>query len=331
MYTVIELFAGAGGLALGLERAGFETVLLNEIEPDCVATLRKNRPNWNILHEDIKKVSFKGMKADAVTGGFPCQAFSYAGKRLGFEDIRGTLFFDFARCVKEVQPKIFVAENVAGLPSHDQGRTFKTMLDILANEVDGYHVQYRVVNAWDYGVAQKRKRILIVGTKKGYKFSFPEPNRYKPVLRDALKDVPKSEGTSYSQRRKNILDNVPPGGCWVNLPVEMQKEYMGASFTSGGGRRGMARRIAWDEPSLTLTCSPSQKQTDRIHPEETRPFTVREYARIQTFPDNWDFAGSVASRYKQIGNAVPVNLAEAVGKSMISTLDGGEKWADKGN
>jgi DNA (cytosine-5)-methyltransferase 1 len=205
------------------------------------------------------------------------------------------------------------------------------MLDILANEVDGYHVQYRVVNAWDYGVAQKRKRILIVGTKKGYKFSFPEPNRYKPVLRDALKDVPKSEGTSYSQRRKNILDNVPPGGCWVNLPVEMQKEYMGASFTSGGGRRGMARRIAWDEPSLTLTCSPSQKQTDRIHPEETRPFTVREYARIQTFPDNWDFAGSVASRYKQIGNAVPVNLAEAVGKSMISTLDGGEKWADKGN
>jgi DNA (cytosine-5)-methyltransferase 1 len=320
MYRTIELFAGAGGLALGLELAGLDTAMLVEIDKDCVATLSKNRPSWNILHKDIHEIDFKGMKADVVTGGFPCQAFSHAGKRLGFDDVRGTLFFEFARCVKEVQPKIFVAENVAGLPSHDQGRTLKTMLDILSKDLDGYNVQYKILNAWDYGVAQKRKRIFIVGTKAKYSFTFPRPLDMRPTLKDALHNVPPSLGAKFSPRRKEILDHVPPGGSWVNLPVELQKEYMGASFISEGGRRGMARRIGWDEPSLTLTCSPTQKQTDRIHPDETRPFTVREYARIQSFPDNWDFTGSVASQYKQIGNAVPVKLAEAVGRQIVDAL-----------
>jgi DNA (cytosine-5)-methyltransferase 1 len=321
-YSVIELFAGAGGLALGLEKAGLGTTMLVENDRDCVNTLSRNRPNWNVVYKDIREVDFSGMEADVVTGGFPCQAFSYAGKRLGFDDVRGTLFFEFARCVKEVQPKIFVAENVAGLPSHDNGRTFQTMLEILAKDLDSYEVQYKILNAWDYGVAQKRKRIVIVGTKPGFKFEYPEPIEPKPTLKDALRDVPESEGIQFSTRRKEILKLVPPGGSWVDLPVDLQKEYMGASFTSGGGRRGMARRIAWDEACLTLTCSPTQKQTDRIHPEETRPFKVREYARIQSFPDEWAFEGSVASKYKQIGNAVPVNLAKAVGSSIIKALDG---------
>jgi len=326
-HSVIELFAGAGGLALGMAEAGLNAEMLVEIDDDCVATLKQNRPDWNVVHKDIHTIDFKGMKADVVTGGFPCQAFSYAGKRLGFNDVRGTLFFEFARCVKEVQPKVFLAENVAGLPSHDQGRTFKTMLDILANELDSYRVQYRILNAWDYGVAQKRKRIFIIGTKPGYNFTFPKQQFPKPVLRDALRDVPASPGARFTARRKEILDKVPPGSSWISLPVEMQKEYMGASFTSGGGRRGMARRISWDEPSLTLTCSPTQKQTDRIHPDETRPFTVREYARIQTFKDSWKFAGSTASQYKQIGNAVPVNLAKAVGEEIVRCLAGVEQTA----
>ncbi len=321
MHTVIELFAGAGGLALGLERAGLKTKLLIEIDKDCVATLRKNRPGWNAQQTDIKEFDFTGMTADVVSGGFPCQAFSYAGKKLGFNDVRGTLFFEFARCIKEVRPKVFLAENVAGLPSHDHGRTLKTMLSILENEVDHYDVQCKVLNAWDYGVAQKRKRIFIIGTEPGCSFSYPQKQEPRLVLRDALRNVPSSPGAAFSPRRKEILGHVPPGGSWVNLPIELQKEYMGASFTSGGGRRGMARRISWDEPSLTLTCSPTQKQTDRIHPEETRPFTVREYARIQSFPDDWEFCGSVVSQYRQIGNAVPVNLAEAVGRSIINALE----------
>ena len=320
-YTVVETFAGAGGLALGLERAGLESLMLVENNKDCCATLKYNRLNWNVVCRDIHQVDFNGVKADVVTGGFPCQAFSHAGKKLGFEDTRGTLFFEFARCVKEVQPRIFVGENVSGLERHDKGRTLKTVVNVM--EGLGYHVQHRILNALDYSVPQKRQRIFIVGTKDGLEFEYPEPHKKKLVLRDALKDVPESEGVKYSPRRKAILDLVPPGGSWVDLPDEMAKEYMGASYDSSGGRRGMARRLSWYEPCLTLTTSPFQKFTERCHPSETRPFTVREYARIQTFPDEWKFYGGTNSKYRQIGNAVPVNLAEAIGKQIIKSLKGG--------
>ena len=319
-YRAIELFAGAGGLAIGLEKAGIETVFLNDNDKDCIETLNKNKPKWEIVHDDIHNISFKDMLADVVTGGFPCQAFSHAGKKLGFEDTRGTLFFEFARCVKEVKPNIFVAENVANLERHDKGRTLKTMVNVM--EDLGYKVKYKVLNAIDYGTAQKRKRIFIVGMIGKNIFEFPESDGTKRVLKDALKDVPESQGYEYTERRKEILSHVKPGGSWPDLPIEMQKEYMGQSFYSSGGRRGMARRISWDEQCLTLTTSPHQKQTDRIHPDETRPFTVREYARIQDFPDEWKFAGGIASQYRQIGNAVAVRMAKAVGKSIVDALDG---------
>jgi len=148
------------------------------------------------------------------------------------------------------------------------------------------------------------------------------------VLKDALKtgelypnDVPQSIGQKYSKRKEEILRLVPQGGYWRDLPDELQREYMQGSYFLGGGKTGMARRLSWEEPSLTLTCSPSQKQTERCHPEESRPLTVREYARIQTFPDEWIFSGSLSSQYKQIGNAVPVNLAFAMGKSLIALLN----------
>ncbi|MEK6948247.1 MAG: DNA cytosine methyltransferase [Nanoarchaeota archaeon] len=318
-YTSVELFAGAGGLALGLEKAGLNTILLNELDKDCVATLKKNRPQWNILHDDIKKIDFKGINADVLTGGFPCQSFSYAGKRLGFDDIRGTLFFEFVRAVKEIKPKIFWAENVAGLISHDNGKTLNTMLNILSSL--GYNVKYKVLNAVNYSVPQKRQRIVIIGTLPGIEFEFPEQHLKIKTLREALKDVPISPGTTYSAKRKKILDLVPPGGSWINLPLDLQKEFLGKSYNSGGGKRGMARRLSWNEPSLTLTTSPSQKQTERCHPDETRPFRIREYARIQTFPDDWQFLGSITSQYKQIGNAVPVKLSESIGKQIIKALD----------
>jgi DNA (cytosine-5)-methyltransferase 1 len=316
--TVLELFAGAGGMALGLEEAGLETVGLIEIDKDACATLRDNRPKWNIIHQDVSNVDYSKFKADIVVGGFPCQAFSYAGKGLGFEDTRGTLFFEFARAIKEVKPKIFVGENVEGLKNHDDGRTLKTMVNILCDL--GYNVQMKVLNSVDYTVAQKRKRVFLVGTIPGYHFVYPTPHEEKIVLRDALKNVPESKGTKYSEKRHKVLEMVPPGGCWVDLPLKVQKEFMGASFTSGGGRRGMARRISWDEQCLTLTTSPSQKQTERCHPEETRPFTIREYARIQSFPDKWKFNGSVSSCYKQIGNAVAVNVATALGEQLIECI-----------
>ena len=316
--SVIELFAGAGGLALGMEKAGLKAKSLIEIDKDAVATLRCNRPNWNVTQADISKVSYDGISADVVTGGFPCQAFSYAGKGLGLEDTRGTLFYEFARCVKEVQPKLFLAENVRGLISHQKGKTFKYVLSVL--ESLGYNVQYRLLNAVNYDVPQKRERVIIVGTRPGTRFQYPAPAPRILTLRDALKDVPPSEGMKYSPKKAAVLALVPPGGCWRDLPEDIQKSYMMKSYYLTGGRTGMARRISWDEPSLTLTTSPLQKQTERCHPDETRPFTVREYARIQTFSDDWEFMGSISSKYKQIGNAVPVNFAYHLGRAIVSAL-----------
>lgn len=321
--TAIELFAGAGGLALGLEQAGIKTLQYVEFDKACCETLRLNRPEWNVVCDDIHNVDFTEFrgKIDIVSGGFPCQAFSYAGKKLGFEDTRGTLFHEFARCIQEVQPKMFLAENVRGLVSHDHGRTLETILTVF--ESLGYSVQKKILNACYYGVGQKRERIVIIGIRNDLDihFEYPEPDEEWTTIRTALKDCPKSQGVEYSDRKKKVLALVPPGGCWVDLPEDVAKEYMGKSYYSGGGRRGMARRISWDEPCLTLTCSPSQKQTERCHPEETRPFTVRESARIQSFPDDWNFCGGIGDQYKQIGNAVPVEMARRIGVQLYKAID----------
>lgn len=330
-YKVLELFAGAGGLAIGLEQSGIKCAALNEIDKWACETLRENRPNWNVLEGDIKDFDFRKYEnqVEIVTGGFPCQAFSYAGKKLGLEDARGTLFYEFARVVKEVNPLICVGENVKGLLSHDKGKTLEGMISIL-DEIGYNVVPVQVLKAINYKVPQKRERLILVGIRKDIEVEYEYPTPYNMIynLSDALKkgelydtDVPKSEGSKYPEHKKKILDLVPPKGYWRDLPLDIQKEYMGKSFYLGGGKTGMARRIGWDEPSLTLTCSPAQKQTERCHPDETRPFTVREYARIQTFPDDWNFAGSISQQYKQIGNAVPCNLGKELGYSIIKFLN----------
>lgn len=332
-YTVLELFAGAGGLAIGLEAAGLKCLALNEYDKWAAQTLKKNRPHWNVIHDDVRNVSFEKFhnKIDIVTGGFPCQAFSYAGKKLGLSDARGTLFYEFARAVQETNPLVCVGENVRGLLTHDKGRTLEGMISIL-DEIGYRVVNPKVLKAIFYNVPQKRERLIIVGIRKDIdldlEYLYPKPNNKVYKLKDALKkgelystNVPKSPGVKYPVRKKEILDLVPQGGYWRDLPLDLQKEYMQKSFYLGGGKTGIARRISWDEPSLTLTCSPAQKQTERCHPEETRPFTVREYARIQTFPDEWEFSGSIAQQYKQIGNAVPVNLAKEIGYSLVKFLN----------
>lgn len=330
-YKVLELFAGGGGLAIGMEKAGLKCVALNEIDKHACATLRNNRPNWNVLEGDIKNFIFSDYynQVDVVTGGFPCQAFSYAGKRLGFEDARGTLFYEFARVIKEVNPPICIGENVKGLLNHDNGKTLQGMISIL-DEIGYNVVPVQVLKAINYKVPQKRERLILVGIRKDIDLKYEYPKPYKKIynLSDALKkgelfesNVQKSSGAKYPECKKSVLDLVPPKGYWRDLPIDIQKDFMGASFYLGGGKTGMARRIGWDEPCLTLTCSPAQKQTERCHPDETRPFTVREYARIQTFPDDWQFLGPMAQQYKQIGNAVPVNLGREVGYSIIKFLN----------
>lgn len=331
-YRSIELFAGAGGLAIGLEKAGFDAIALNEIDRDACSTLRKNRPAWNVLEGDISKIDFSHFQeVDFLSGGFPCQAFSYAGNKLGFEDTRGTLFFEFARAVKELRPKIFLGENVRGLLTHDGGKTLKTIQSVI-KELGYTLIEPKILKAIFYKVPQKRERLFLIGIRNDLvdfnNFQWPTPFHRILTVRDALKkgilfdkDVPSSKGQVYPQRKKEILSMVPPGGCWVDLPDLIQREYMQKSYFMGGGKTGMARRLSYDAPSLTLTCAPAQKQTERCHPEETRPLNIREYARIQTFPDDWIFQGSISSQYKQIGNAVPVNLAHAVGIKLIALLN----------
>lgn len=333
-YNSIELFAGGGGLALGMEKAGFHHILLNEFNKAACETLRTNRPDWNIIEGDVHDVSFKEYegKVDFLSGGFPCQAFSYAGTKGGFNDTRGTLFFELARAVDETKPTVFMGENVKGLFSHDNGKT----LTVIKNTIKelGYTLvePEEVLKAIMYQVPQKRERLILIAIKNDFAdkvfYKYPDPYERVCTLRDTFykgllynTDVPESEGQKYPQRKKEIMELVPMGGFWKDLPEDIQKEYMKGSISLGGGKTGIARRLHLDEPSLTLTCAPAMKQTERCHPIESRPLTVREYARIQTFPDEWVFKGNLTEQYKQIGNAVPVNLAYAVGRSIIRLLN----------
>ncbi len=318
--TTIELFAGAGGLALGIEKAGFKTLGLIEFNKDACNTLKVNRPHWNVICDDIANISkldlceyFNLQKGelDLLSGGAPCQSFSYAGKRLGLEDARGTLFYHYAVFLQKLQPKTFLFENVRGLLTHDSGRTYKTILKVFAE--CGYHIQKKVLNAWDYGNAQKRERLITIGIRNDLShmvsIAFPSPHEYKPVLRDVIQNVPDSICAEYSEHKREIFKLVPPGGYWRDIPADIARDYMKSCWSMGGGRTGILRRMSMDEPSLTVLTSPSQKQTDRCHPLQPRPFSIRENARIQSFPDDWQFCGKMGSQYKQVGNAVPVNLA----------------------
>lgn len=319
-FSSIELFAGAGGLALGVEKAGFNTLALIEFDRDAADTLKLNRPAWNVICDDIANISPLDLtdyfnlqvgELDLLSGGAPCQAFSYAGKRLGLEDARGTLFYHYAVFLQKLQPKVFLFENVRGLLTHDNGRTYQTITNVFRD--CGYSIQKKILNAWDYGNAQKRERLITIGIRNDLvgkiSIRFPEPHKYKPVLRDVLQNVPESEGAQYSEYKREIFRLVPPGGYWRDIPEDIAKQYMKSCWNMGGGRTGILRRMSMDEPSLAVLTSPSQKQTDRCHPLEPRPFNIRENARIQSFPDEWEFCGGIGSQYKQVGNAVPVNLA----------------------
>lgn len=332
MYTSIELFAGAGGLALGVEKAGFNTLGLIEFDKDAADTLKKNRPNWNVINDDIENIScldlekyfsIKKGELDLLSGGAPCQAFSYAGKRLGLEDARGTLFYHYALFLEKLQPKMFLFENVRGLLTHDHGKTYSTMLDIFTRA--GYTIDKQVLNAWNYGVPQKRERLITIGIRNDLvgktEYRFPKAHSYKPVLRDVLLDCPDGPGVPYGEKKRKIFELVPAGGYWRDIDPAIAKEYMKSCWDMEGGRTGILRRMSMDEPSLTVLTSPSQKQTERCHPLEARPFTVRENARCQTFPDDWEFCGNVSAQYKQVGNAVPVNLAYDIAREIVHSLD----------
>jgi DNA (cytosine-5)-methyltransferase 1 len=322
-FTFIEVCAGAGGLSTGLIKSGFVPLLLNDNNADCCQTLKNNHPATRIVcgsMSDLDLTEYTG-KVDLLTGGVPCQSFSQAGSRKGLNDPRGDLILKFADLLDQVRPRIFMIENVKGLKTHNKGQTLMTVINNL-NRSGLYNVKYEILNANDYGVPQKRERIIIVGVLKtcGVEYVYPTRDTRAHVLRDVLVDVPQSNEVHYPEEKRRLFDLIPQGGCWIDLPVDLQKSYMGKSYFSGGGKRGILHRLSMDKPSLTIMCTPTQKQTERCHPLESRPLTIRECARIQTFEDGYQFYGTVSSQYKQVGNAVPVELAKRLGDTLRNTL-----------
>jgi len=323
-FTFIEVCAGGGGLSAGLIKSGFIPLLLNDNNRDCCKTLQQNHPNANVICGSMDDIDYTPYidKVDLFTGGVPCQSFSQAGLRKGLDDPRGDLMMKFINIMNLIKPKIFMIENVKGLLTHDGGNTIKRIIETM-NESGLYNITYKCLDASKYNVPQKRERVFIIGLLKSQfnePFLFPLENSTKRVLKDVLDNVPFSVGAKYNEEKIKLFKMIPQGGCWINLPEELQKQYLGNSYHSGGGKRGILYRLSMEKPSLTLLCTPSQKQTERCHPLEERPLTIREYARIQTFDDTYEFIGSIASQYKQIGNAVPVELAKQIGHSLLYTL-----------
>ena len=290
-------------------------------------------------------------EVDLVTGGPPCQPFSTAGKRGSVMDPRGSLFMDFVRIVEEVQPRFFLMENVKGLlsaplrhrPINQRGKDYPPLevdeiagaaLKVVLSEMKeiGYNVVYNLLEAADYGVPQNRSRVVFIGSRDGEAATFPIPKYCKDgkilpkwrTLEDAIIDLvdTEQEFMAYPESRLKYLRLLEAGQNWKHLPEELKQEAMGGAYNSGGGKVGFYRRLSWDKPSPTITTSPHQKATDMCHPVELRSLTVRESARIQTFPDDWIFYGSVSSKYKQIGNAVPVLLAKELGSYLFNLIQG---------
>lgn len=354
---VISLFSGAMGLDLGLEQAGFKVVIAVECDAQAVETIRLNRPDLPIIHRKIEDVTtaeilkMAGLKRGGefvVSGGPSCQSFSTAGQRRSLGDPRGGLFRHFVRVVEEAQPKFFIMENVKGMlsaaimhrPLNERGPGFSKLksdeelgsaFKVITQELRylNYYTTFDVLNSANYGTPQCRERIIFIGSRDGKVIQMPPPTHAEEpsgalqqwaTLRSAIGRFRDSNppGIQLRTNDERYLRLVPEGGNWRDLPPEIQKQAMGGALDSWGGRSGFFRRLSWDRPSPALTTQPNSKATLLCHPSELRPLSLREYARIQQFPDDWKFAGSTISKYRQIGNAVPIGLGAALGQALMS-------------
>lgn len=352
----LSFFSGAMGMDLGLERAGIHVLLACEMDRACRRTILANRPEIGLLG-DVNAYSAGAIRAaaglgvdeeiDVVVGGPPCQAFSTAGARRSFEDSRGNVFLRFIELVLELRPKYAVIENVRGLlsaplahrphserpddwtPTLDElpGGALLHVLEMLRK--GGYGVSFNLYNAANYGVPQSRERVIILCSRDGARLPHLKPTHSDDAswglpawktLREALAGLNPKSGDSlrFPEDRLRFYRMLQPGQYWKHLPNELHREALGASYFSGGGKTGFLRRLAWDRPSCTLVTSPAMPATDICHPEEDRPLSVQEYKRIQQFPDDWVVSGSIAEQYRQVGNAVPVGLGEAVGRAIMA-------------
>jgi DNA (cytosine-5)-methyltransferase 1 len=361
--SYISLFSGGMGLDIGLDRAGFNCTVCNEINPLAVETIKINRPGLPVIADSVENVSlgtlseaagFDVSGIDLLAGGPPCQAFSVFGQRKGLNDGRGRMIFEFCRLVDEVRPKTFLMENVRGLhsmPLIPKGLVFDSenepaehtkpgslLLELIQRfEKKGYRVDCYLVNSVNYGAPQIRERLLCIGSRFDVDPSFPMPefsNRAEDglppfktlghVIGEGFKD-PDPSMMNFSPRKLKYLAMVPPGGNWRNLPEKIQKESMGKSWYLKGGRSAYWRKLSFDFPSPTVVTMPNHAGTSMCHPEELRALTVGEMAAIQEFPYDWKFIGSATEKCRQIGNAVPPRLGEVAGRVLCRILKESEK------
>ena len=355
------------GLDLGFEGT-FELRVALDNSPAAIETIKLNRPQVPVIHNSILKVTTAEILEKArlrvgeptvITGGSPCQPFSTAGKRLSIEEARGNLVFEFLRVVKEAQPEYFVFENVAGLVTaaikhisfyerikkkntelakeHQLGSAFEVILTGFKDS--GYHIDWGVLNAADFGAAQKRRRLIIIGSKYDSKISLPIPTHGSPGSAEVLRQKRKPWVT-LSEVFQDLVDPqpeylpfptwgkymayIPEGGNWHNLPNELQEEALKGAYdptgkNNKGGRTGFYRRLRWSEPAPTLLTSPVYKCSVLAHPTENRPLSVKEYAKIQDFPNNWKFAGGAPTKYRLIGQAVAIPLGRALRRRILKS------------
>lgn len=354
--VALSFFSGAMGLDLGLEKAGISFKLACESDKACQKTIQANRPNlsligdiWKYTAEDIRKIAKIDGDIDVIVGGPPCQAFSTAGARKGFEDERGNVFLYYIDLLLELRPKYIVIENVRGLlsaplkhcPHKDRvqknaesllnqpGGALLYILEKLRS--GGYNVSFNLYNSANFGVPQIRERVVIICSRDGGKVPYLTPTNSEDgafglpkwnTLRSAIDGLKECDHSNFPEKRLQYYRMLTEGQYWKHLPQDIQPLAMGKSFKLGGGKTGFYRRLAWDKPSCTLVTSPTMPATDICHPSEDRPLSIQEYKRIQMFPDNWILCGDLVKQYKQVGNAVPTGLGYAIGKAILAHMNG---------
>ena len=342
----ISLFSGAMGLDIGLQQAGIDIQIGQDFNKACVNTMFQN--GHKAILGDICRIEPEELLSAAgltfgepflICGGPPCQPFSTAGKRLGINDPRGSLFREYVRMIDVIRPRFFVMENVKGLMSSplkdaDGKNTAGKVIDIILEEFAklNYKTVYGVLDSVNYGVPQFRERFVMIGSRDNEDIFLPIPTHFQmhqnaayrwSTLGDCIRDLENTPGecADFTPLRLKYLKMVPEGGNWKNLPTDILKEAMGGAYSSGGGKVGFYRRLSYSQPSPTVVTSPIQKATMMCHPTKDRPLSVAEYARIQQFPNDWKFTGTLVDKYRQIGNAVPIGLAKAIGEAIVATAD----------
>lgn len=355
-YNTISLFSGAMGLDLGIEKVGFKIRVCVEKDKWAAQTIRANT-SIPVIERDINDVHTDEILAAAgigrqdvtlVIGGPPCQAFSTAGKQKGFADFRGNVMLQYLRVVRDIMPEFFIMENVRGLQSAKLNSVpaeyaeYEPIKDVKGSAFHfmvaefrklGYSISHALLNAANYGVPEKRERIVVIG-HRGERVPIPSPTHSENgefgtkkwnTLRNCIGDMEHRTDLHYTELRKRsrpYMKILKEGQNWRNLPEDMAMQAMGKAYFLSGGKTGFLRQLKFDEPSPTLVTSPTMPATLLCHPTQLRPLSIEEYARIQQFPDSWTFNGRLETIYKQIGNAVHVGLGQAVGQQIMRFING---------